>query len=181
MNVDPGISREVASLLEQKVGLDSRIVSERYYSLVTEPLRFSAPDVRRLVSADLPAVAGSDPLFRSFFLGHGDPAHTLADGVVAGVVSGGQLVSAITTSAWSGQHVDLGAATLAGARRHGLATAAAFLVCSHLRSRGLVPVWAAGEPNVASWRIPEKLGFRFVGRREYVVLDDLRPHGFCPR
>jgi len=66
-------------------------------------------------------------------------------------------------------------------RRRGLATAAAFLVSSHLRAVGLTPVWAAGEPNIASWRVPEKLGFRFVGRREYVVFDGLRPNGFRPR
>jgi len=181
VNVEPSLSSEVASLLEQKIGLRSRIVSERYYSLETEPERFWAPGVRRLVMTDLPAVEASDPLFHSFFIGHGDASHTLAEGVVAGVVSNGRLVSAITTSAWSGEHVDLGAATLPGDRRHGLATAAAFLVCSDLRSAGRTPVWAAGEPNIASWRVPEKLGFRFAGRREYVVFDDLRPHGFRPR
>jgi len=181
VNVESGFEREVASFLEQKLGFPARIVSERFYSLERDPSRFSAPEVRRLTPMDLPAVEGSDPLFHSFFIGHGDPARTLAEGVVAGVISGGKLVSAITTSAWSGVHVDLGAATLPEARRRGLATAAACLVCSELRAVGLKPVWAAGEPNVASWRVPEKLGFRFAGRKEYVVFDGLRPSGFWPR
>jgi hypothetical protein len=181
VNVESGLESEVASFLEQKIGLPSRTVSERFYSLETEPERFSAPGVRRLVPADLRAVEGSDSLFHSFFIGHGDVSRTLAEGVVAGVISSGKLVSAITTSAWSGDHVDLGAATLPEARRQGLATTAAFLVCSDLRAAGRKPVWAAGEPNIASWRVPEKLGFRFVGRREYVVFENLRPNGFHPR
>lgn len=181
VNVEAGIGREVASVLEPRLELPSRIVSERIYSLGGEPRNFTRPEVRRLGAADLREVEGSDVLFRSFFVGHGSAARTLSDGVAAGSVSGGKLVSAITTSAWAGLHVDLGAATLPEARRRGLASAAAFLVCSDLRAAGLTPVWVAGEPNIASWRIPEKLGFRLVGRREYVVFDGLRPDGFRPR
>jgi len=180
VNVQSGLEREVAAYLEQKMGHPARIVSERFYSLEHEPSRFSLAGVRRLGPADLEDVKGSDPFFRSFFIGHGDASRTLAEGVVAGLISGGKLVSAITTSAWTGVHVDLGAATLPEARRRGLATAAAFLVCSELRTNGRTPVWAAGEPNPASWRVPEKLGFRFVGRREYVVFEHLRPQGFRP-
>jgi len=181
INVQAGLEREVASFLELKIGLPARFVSERCYSLESEPHRFSIPGVRRLGSADLRAVEHSDPLFHPFFVGHGDASRTLAEGVVAGLVSDGQLRSAITTSAWSGVHVDLGAATLPQERRRGLATAAAFLVSSDLRTDGLTPVWAAGEPNIGSWRVPERLGFRFVGRREYVVFDGLRPNGFRPQ
>lgn len=181
VNVQAGLEREVASFLETKIGLPARTVSERCYALESDPCRFFIPGVRRLGWADLPAVEDSDSLFRSFFIGHGTPSRTLAEGVVAGLVSDGKLISAITTSAWSGVHVDLGAATLPQERRRGLATAAAFLVSSDLRAAGLKPVWAAGEPNIGSWRVPEKLGFRFVGRREYVVFDGLRPTGFRPQ
>jgi len=181
INVQSGLEREVASFLELKIGLPARFVSERCYSLENDPRRFSVPGVRRLSSMDWQAIEESDSLFRPFFIGHGDASRTLAEGVIAGLVSDGKLISAITTSAWSGVHVDLGAATLPQERRRGLATAAAFLVSSDLRAAGLKPVWAAGEPNVASWRVPEKLGFRFAGRREYVVFDGLRPGGFRPR
>jgi len=180
VNVQSGLEREVASFLEPKIGARARVMSERCYSLESAPHRFSVPGVRRLGLPDLRAVAASDSLFHSFFIGHGDASRTLAEGVVAGLVSDGILLSAITTSAWGGVHVDLGAATLPQERRRGLATAAAFLVSSDLRAAGLKPVWAAGEPNIASWRVPEKLGFRFVGRREYVVFEGLRPHGFRP-
>jgi len=180
VNVQAGLGREVTSFLEPRIGLPARMVSERCYALESDPHRFSVPGVRRLGSPDLRAVERSDSLFQSFFMGHGDASRTLAEGVVAGLVSEGKLVSTITTSAWSGAHVDLGAATLPQERRRGLATAAAFLVGSDLRAAGLKPVWAAGEPNIGSWRVPEKLGFRLVGRREYVVFDGLRPHGFRP-
>ncbi len=181
VNVAPGVEGDVAALFGAKLGASARIKSERYYALEGQPIEFPRPEVRRLGPEDLSIVEGSDPLFRSFFLGHGDAIRTLARGVVAGVVSGGKLLSAITTSTWSGVHVDLGAATVPEARRRGLATAAASLVCSKLRTAGLTPVWSALESNVGSWRVPEKLDFRFVGRREYVVFESLRPDGFQPR
>jgi hypothetical protein len=181
VEVDSGIAGEVATLLEVEVGMPTRRLACRYYALERDPVVSQIPSVRRLGPKDVEMVRRSDPLFKSFFLGHGNEDQTLSDGVVAGVTAEGELVSAVTTSAWAGLHVDLGAATIPAMRRRGLATGAAFVVCSELRARGLVPVWAAGEPNQASWRIPEKLGFRYVGNREYVVVDGLKPSGFRPR
>jgi RimJ/RimL family protein N-acetyltransferase len=152
----------------------------RYYALDRGPIEFQVPSVRLLGPGDADIVRRSDPFFKSFFSGHGSEDQTLSEGVVAGVIEDGQLASAVTTSAWAGVHVDLGAATIPTMRRKGLATGAAFVVCSQLRAGGRVPVWAAGEPNQASWRIPEKLGFRYVGRREYVVVEGLRPSGYRP-
>lgn len=180
VNVALDAAAEVARLVERQLGMRSRILSERYYSLEQDPVIFSDPGVRSLGPGDTELVTRSDPLFRSFFLGHGDVSRTLAEGVVAGAVAGGTLLSAITTSAWVGHHVDLGAVTVPEARGRGLATAAAHRVCARLRGEELVPVWAAAESNPASWRIPEKLGFRFVGRRAYVVFDELRPRGYQP-
>ncbi|MGA8604803.1 MAG: GNAT family N-acetyltransferase [Thermoplasmata archaeon] len=171
---------EVASLLEKMVEMPTRRLPMRYYALDRDPTEFPVPSVRLLGPSDAEIVRRSDPLFRSFFSGHGSEDQTLSEGVVAGVIQDGQLASAVTTSAWAGVHVDLGAATIPTMRRLGLATGAAFVVCSQLKAGGCVPVWAAGEPNQASWRIPEKLGFKHVGRREYVVVEGLRPSGYHP-
>jgi hypothetical protein len=180
VNVEPSIAPEIAALLERGVGGPVRRVPERYYALDREPAGAVGRDVRRLGPGDAELVVDSDPLFREFFLGHGDVPRTLAEGVVAGAFAGGTLVSVVTTSAWSGLHVDLGAATVSEARRQGFATQAARVVCAALRAARKIPVWAAADANPASWHIPEKLGFRFVGRREYVVVESLRPVGFRP-
>jgi GNAT acetyltransferase len=180
VNVPSGIEDEVASFLEPRVGATARTVSERYYVLEHGPEGTLVEGIRRLGPGDVRLVQRSSPLFHPFFVGHGNPLGTLTEGVVAGMVDGGSLASAVTTSAWSGAHVDLGAATVPERRGYGLASAAARMVCSVLRAGGRNPVWAAGEPNRASWRVPEKLGFRFVGRRQYVVFESLRPRGFRP-
>jgi GNAT superfamily N-acetyltransferase len=180
VNVDAGFEGEAASFLERKIGAPSKILSVRFYSLEHDPIRPGEVGARRLGLGDLDRVGRADPVFRTFFLGHGDAARTLVDGVVAGVTIEDRLVSAVTTSAWAGRHVDLGAVTAPDQRGRGLATAAASIVCAELRARGRVPVWGAGEPNAPSWRIAEKLGFRFVGRRDFVVFESLRPRGFQP-
>jgi len=180
VEVGSEIAADVASLLKQEVGMPTQRLPMRYYALDREPIEFRVPSVRLLGPGDAEIVRQSDPLFRSFFSGHGSEDQMLTEGVVAGVIEDGRLVSAVTTSAWAGVHVDLGVATIPAMRRRGLATGAAFVVCSRLRAGGHIPVWAAGEPNQASWRIPEKLGFNYVGRREYVVLEGLRPSGYRP-
>jgi len=180
VNVDPAISSRVVSLLERTTRGRARIVNERYYVLEEAPRPVATDRVRRLGPSDDELVGRSGPLFAPFFVGHGSTARTLVEGVVAGAIQNGELVSAVTTSAWTGGHVDLGAATLPAWRGLGLATSAAHLVATGLRSAGRRPVWAAGESNRASWRIPEKLGFRFVGRREYVVLEGVEAGGFRP-
>jgi hypothetical protein len=179
--VDPGVAGELASRIEAELVGPTQRLPMRYYALEQEPRGSGLSSVRRLTTKDAPAVERSDPLFRPFFLGRGSARRTLSEGVVAGLVAEGQLTTAATTSAWAGLHVDLGAATLGPERGRGLATGAAFAVCSELRARGLVPPWAAGEANPASWHVAEALGFRYTGRREYVVVEELRPAGFRPR
>jgi ribosomal protein S18 acetylase RimI-like enzyme len=180
VNVEADLAAAVAALLGQRLGLPARILTERYYVLERDPGISSDTRVRRLGTADGELVRRSNPAFRPFFVGHGDIERTLEEGVVAGALSAGTLLSAVTTSAWARRHVDLGAVTDVAWRGRGLATECARTVASELRAAGLRPVWAAGESNPASWRIPEKLGFTFVGRRAYVVFDGLEPEGFRP-
>lgn len=169
---------EIALELERRTGEMATRMGERYYVLERDPGAGAELDVRPLNVSDSQTVRDSDPLVHPFFEGHGGIQQTLEQGISAGVVRASRIVSAVTTSAWAGSHVDLGAVTVPSSRGQGLATASARRVCVALRERGLVPVWAAGEPNPASWHIPERLGFRFTGRREYAVLAGLRDEGF---
>lgn len=180
VNVAVDLAPAVARLFSRRLQQPAQILSERYYVLDREVERLPGPGVRRLGPEDSELVHRSEPIFRSFFLGHGSPERTLSEGTAAGIVVDDALLSAVTTSAWAGLHVDLGAVTVPNRRGQGFATACATEVCAALRARGLRPVWAAGERNIASWRVPEKLGFEFVGRREYVVFEGLRSEGYRP-
>jgi predicted GNAT family acetyltransferase len=56
-------------------------------------------------------------------------------------------------------------------RGRGFATAAASLVIQRVQEMGRIPVWSAGEHNIPSLAIAQKLGFVEVSRRRYVILD----------
>jgi predicted GNAT family acetyltransferase len=59
--------------------------------------------------------------------------------------------------------------TLPEWRGRGLSTAAAALVATVIQDAGRTPVWSTGEGNAASRRVAEKLGFREVARRAYLI------------
>lgn len=179
VNVPTELSSELASILERETGLASRTMGDLYYSLDTDPVLHTSPIVRRLTPSDAPMVSQSGRMVEP--MGHGDVATTLADGVVAGAIADGKLVSRVTTTFWSGRYINLGANTLPDWRGKGLAKAATYLVCSELRARGKIPTWSTGEPNLPSQRVAEAVGFRFRGRREYVILEGLRPSGWIPK
>ena len=73
------------------------------------------------------------------------------------------------TSALGDHFADIGALTNAAFRGRGYSTAAAAIVCRWVQQSGRVPVWSCGEDNAASLRVAEKLGFREVGRRVYLI------------
>lgn len=45
----------------------------------------------------------------------------------------------------------------------------AAIVCRWVQDSGRVPVWSCGEDNLASLRVAQKLGFREVSRRVYLI------------
>lgn len=127
----------------------------------------TAPHVRRLTSRDVDILTGADQLLA----GHGYPAagDLLAQGVGAGAVVDGRLVSIAHSYAVTTRHVDIGVATLPQWRGRGLALAGAALVVRWARESGRVAVWSAGEANAGSLAIARRLGFRRVGERVYVI------------
>ena len=82
------------------------------------------------------------------------------------------MVSIAHTAGHTRSYADIGVITHKDFRNKGLATAAASLVAEHLQDNGLIPVWSAGDDNLASVRIAQKLGFSKVGKRQYVILDN---------
>ena len=94
----------------------------------------------------------------------------LSEGIVAGAIDAGQLVSIAHTSGVTDLHGEIGVGTLESWRKRGLCSAAASIVSNRLQKQGRVPVWSTGEDNFASLRVAAKLGFREVSRRTYVIL-----------
>lgn len=178
VNVPTDLSSELASILERETGLPSRTMGDLYFRLDRDPVPYPHPMVRRLTPLDIAIVAHSERMVEP--TGLGDVATTLADGVVAGAIADGKLVSRVMTTFWSGRYVNVAANTLPDWRGRGLAKACAYLVCSELKTRGKIPTWSTGEPNLPSRRVAEATGFQYHGRREYVILDGLRPSGWRP-
>jgi predicted GNAT family acetyltransferase len=88
---------------------------------------------------------------------------------VAAAIVTRAVVSIAFASARTAGHADVGVATLESWRGRGLATAAASLVAARIQAEGQAPVWSAGEGNLASLRVAEKIGFVEIGRRTYVI------------
>jgi predicted GNAT family acetyltransferase len=93
----------------------------------------------------------------------------LTEGIIAAAIVDGGVVAIAHTAARTERHADLGVATLPAWRGRGLATAAAALVAERVRAAGQIPVWSTGETNAASRRVAQKLGFREVARRTYLI------------
>jgi GNAT acetyltransferase len=150
-------------------GVRVRYLDDIYCHLLqpAPPVRSEA--VQRLTLADLPLLEAAPPEMR--IGGFGSLAALLTDGIVAGALVDGQIVTIARTSARSEKHGDIAVATLEGWRNHGFATAAASLVTQELQAAGQIPVWSAGAHNAASLRVAEKLRFTEVARRRYVILD----------
>ena len=102
---------------------------------------------------------------------------SLTGGVSAGAIPQEELVGTVSMTVSSENFADLGAHFLEPWRGRGLGTAATSLVAREVQERGLVPVWSTGEDNQRSRRVAEKVGFREVGRKVYVVFPSLQGSG----
>jgi RimJ/RimL family protein N-acetyltransferase len=116
-------------------------------------------DVRLLTDDDILLTAGMPQLEQS---------SAYKPIVAAGIVEG-EIVAIAHTFAWSPLYVDIGVSTHEAFRNQGYATSAAALVIEEVRKRGRTPVWSCGAENVPSIRIADKLGFREISRRTYLI------------
>jgi len=166
INVDPQVAADVGTAIAVTGGRPVRQYGDVYHALSGPPARARADAVRRLTLDDLPLFAGSPEFAVSEF---GSPHDVLTEGCAAGAVVDGRLVALVQTSAVSAGFADVGAYTAQGFRGRGYATAAGAIVCRWVQQSGRVPVWSCGEDNAASLRVAEKLGFREVSRRVYLI------------
>lgn len=168
IDVSSDCATALGEIIESKMGARVRYYADIYHTLTEPVLDFRNAAVRQLTLADLDLLESAPPEVQGS--GFRSPKDLLTNGIVACAVVSGRIVSIAHTSALSGLHADMGAATLRQYRGCGLATTAASIVARHVQNSGLTPVWSAGEDNAASLRIAEKLGFREVSHRTYVII-----------
>jgi L-amino acid N-acyltransferase YncA len=166
--VETEVAPTLGRTIEAEIGRRARYLDELTH-LLTEPVRVR-PDaaVRLLTLADL-ALLEAAPLELRTNLWR-DTRQLLAEGIVAcAIVAEGVVATALVT-ACSERYADIGVYTREGYRGRGYATATASLVARAVQKGGRTPLWGAGSHNKASLRVAEKLGFREVSRRRYVIL-----------
>ena len=91
------------------------------------------------------------------------------EGAIAGAVVDGRIVGTAHTAAITARYADIGVAVDEEWRGRGFATAAASIVARRVQATGRIPVWSAGEDNMASLRVARRLGFEEVSRLTYVI------------
>jgi RimJ/RimL family protein N-acetyltransferase len=167
--VDTEVAPALGRIIEAGMGRGVRYLDDVTH-LLTEPVRVRRDEaVRRLELADL-ALLKAAPLELRASLWR-DTRQLLAEGIVAGTVVSGRIVATALVAACSERYADIGVYTREGYRGRGYATAAASLVAQAVQEEGRTPLWGAGSHNRASQRVAQKLGFREVSRRRYVILE----------
>lgn len=172
VNVPASLTPELGKLMEQDLRRPARLCGDVYHTLArpAPPVENSA--VRLLALENSPLVEAAPAEVRG--TGFGSPRALLSEGIVVGAVISGELAAIAFTSAMTDLHADISIATLEGWRGRGLATAAASLVIRRVQDSGRVPVWSAGENNLASLKVARKLGFEERSRRTYVIPNERR-------
>ena len=165
-NVHVNLAGPLSTLIQQEGHFRVRRYGDLYHTLIGRLHSFSVREVRPLDmgDADLLSTSHTDP----HRLGFNTFEDLLTDGVAAGAVVNGKLVSLAHTNAVTAGYGDIGVATDDEWRGMGLATASACIVARHLLERGKTPVWSTGEDNMPSLRVATKLGFTEESRRVYL-------------
>jgi RimJ/RimL family protein N-acetyltransferase len=167
--VDSECAPTLATIIEAELGCRTRFLDDVTH-LLAAPARV-VPDqaVRRLTMADLELLQSAPLELRAGLWP--SPRALLAEGIVACAVVSGEIVATALTAACTDRYADIGVYTQEEVRGGGYATAAASLVARQVQAGGRTPVWSAGAHNTASLRVAQKLGFKEVSRRTYVILE----------
>lgn len=161
------VPSHLAAALERPVAVAAGSLSvstlEDIHHILDRPVAdIAMPDEVRLLGPD-------DALLRHIV---GEMASSTTDQtVIAAAVIDDEPVSIAHTFAWSPRYVDIGVTTHEAFQNSGFATAASALVVGAIQRTGRVPVWSTGATNAASLRVAEKLGFKEVSRRLYIIPD----------
>jgi GNAT superfamily N-acetyltransferase len=165
--MDSECAPSLGEIIRTKKGGQVRYLEDVSHVL-TEPVRVYREDaVRRLTRADLELLE-STPLKLRAGLWH-NPRQLLTEGVICSAVVSGEIIATALVTAYTDTYAEIGVYTREDHRGRGYATAAASLVAQAVQERGSIPLWGAGSHNVASLRVAQKLGFKEVSRRTYVI------------
>ena len=167
INVDASCAAPLGALIEADTGKSIRYRGDVYHALLAPVHSHPNEAVRFLTLEDIEHLTKAPTEVQ----GNGYKSHEamVTDGIAAGAVVDGNIVTIAHTYAETDLHADIGVSTLEAWREKGFATAAAALVAQEIQAKGKVPAWSCGEDNFASFRVAEKLGFTEVGRRTYVI------------
>ncbi len=169
VNVASEVAESVGVLIQKKMKVAVRYYGDFYYTLSKPVMRFRHKYVRRLCLEDLSLLESAPREFRGH--GYGTPHGLLEEGVVACGIISDEVVSIAHTAGHTKKFADIGVITRKDWRNKGLASAAASIVAEVLQEKGITPVWSAGDDNLPSVRIAQKLGFSKISQRQYVILD----------
>ncbi len=169
VNVASEVAESVGALIQEKMKVAIRYYGDFYYTLSKPVMQFRHENVKRLRLEDLTLLESAPREFQGH--GYGTPRGLLEDGVVACGIVSGKIVSIAHTAGHTKKFADIGVITREDWRNKGLASAAASIVAEILQEKGITPVWSAGDDNLPSVRIAQKLGFSKVSQRQYVILD----------
>lgn len=176
LNVPTEMADDLIAAVAEAAHVESvRLLDDIYFTLELPVNAELAGDALLLGADDADLIQGAGEL-----LGNGSDRllQTLSWGHVCGIVRDGQLVSVAYTFALSPRFADIGVVTREDWREQGLATEASARLCAAIQADGRVPVWSTGSTNMASQRVAQRLGFREVSRRVYLVpeLDESADH-----
>jgi len=169
VNVASEVAESVGALIQEKMNGNVRYYGDFYYTLSKPVMHFRHKYVRRLRLEDFYLLESAPREFQGH--GYGSPRGLLEDGVAACGIISGQIVSIAHTAGHTRKFADIGVITHEDWRNKGLASAAASVVAAVLQEKGITPVWSAGDDNLPSVRIAQKLGFSKVSQRQYVILE----------
>jgi GNAT superfamily N-acetyltransferase len=176
INVDESVGPRLGRIMEARLTRPVRFLGDVYHTLSRPAIPVIHPAVRFLTSEDVGLLAAAPDEVQEAALGFGSFEALLAEGIAAGAVVDGGLVSLACTTAQTEGHADLGVVTAEPWRGQGLATACAALTAERVRRAGRLPVWSTAEDNVASLRVARRLGFEKVSCRTYVIPVVRLPH-----
>ena len=165
-NVPHALATPLSALIHREKNIEVRQYGDVYHTLTRRIDIFIVAEVRQMEICDVNLLADfrRDPRrlgFRTF-------EDLLANGLAAGAVVDGRLVSLAHTNALTANYGDIGVYTDDAWRGMGFATGSASIVACLIQDLGRTPVWSAGEDNAASLHIAAKLGFVEVSRRAYL-------------
>jgi hypothetical protein len=175
VNVRMDLGPSVARVLERELGLSTNIRGDVYFMLQQPAVSHHHPSVRLLTSTDVPLIDRAPPELRGG--GYLSTVQMVTEGIVAGAVLDGKLISIMVMSAYSERYADIGGHTLEPWRNQGMGSAELYLVSQEAQARGLTPVWSTGEDNSRSQRVARKVGFHEFGSRSYVIVSMLKESG----